>query len=201
MAARGGQAVGENAAGTSGADDDIVKGVRVRLHRLVSRAFNPRLPTSKLQWIEPKDHKLPVNLAAINGSAELLGHWGAADIKPCTTWRPHAIGRCRNSARGALRKPDFAFPNGGLSCRARDRRSGPRSGLLAREPQGRRPWHGKLAPSRDSSRHSSPAPHWSAQPKRKTVRAAISTRPIAIATAISSPMRPPIRGNWSTRRR
>src|SRR5262249_27971093 len=47
MAARGGQAVGENAAGASGADDDIVKGVRVRLHRLASRAFNPRLPTTK----------------------------------------------------------------------------------------------------------------------------------------------------------
>src|SRR5262249_21768491 len=74
MAARGGQAVGENAAGASGADDDILKGVRVRLHRLASSAFNPRLPTSKLQWIEPKGHKLPVNLAAINGSAELLGH-------------------------------------------------------------------------------------------------------------------------------
>src|SRR5262245_39961890 len=74
MAARGGQAVGENAAGASGADDDIVKGVRVQLHRLASRAFNPRLPTSKLQWIEPKDHKLPAYLAAINGSAELLGH-------------------------------------------------------------------------------------------------------------------------------
>src|SRR5262252_4566125 len=64
IATRGGQTIGEHAAGAAGADDDIVEGVRVRLHRLASRAFNPRLPTSKLQWIEPKDHKLPVHLAA-----------------------------------------------------------------------------------------------------------------------------------------
>src|SRR5262245_6221427 len=44
MAARGGQTIGENAAGASGADDDIVKGVRVRLHRLASRALNSRTP-------------------------------------------------------------------------------------------------------------------------------------------------------------
>src|SRR5262245_48951385 len=33
MATRGGQTIGENAARASGADDDIVKGVHVRLHR------------------------------------------------------------------------------------------------------------------------------------------------------------------------
>src|SRR5262245_30919824 len=74
MATRGCQTIGENAAGASGADDDIVKGVRVRLHRhLASRALNSRVSTSKLQWIEPRDHKLPVNSAAINGSAKLMG--------------------------------------------------------------------------------------------------------------------------------
>jgi hypothetical protein len=72
MAARGGQTIGENAARASGADDDVIEGVRVRLHRLASRALNSRVSTSKLQWIEPRDHKLPVNLAAINGSAELM---------------------------------------------------------------------------------------------------------------------------------
>ena len=33
MAARGGQTIGENAAGASGADDDIVEGLRIGLHR------------------------------------------------------------------------------------------------------------------------------------------------------------------------
>src|SRR5215469_13712841 len=72
MTARGGQTIGEHAARASGADDDIVEGLRVRLHRLASRP-NSRVSTSKLQWIKPRDHKLPVNLAAINGSAELMG--------------------------------------------------------------------------------------------------------------------------------
>ncbi len=72
MATRGGQTIGENAARASSADNDVVEGFRMRLHRLASRALNSRVSTSKLQWIEPRDHKLPVNSAAINGSAELM---------------------------------------------------------------------------------------------------------------------------------
>src|SRR5499427_3704845 len=44
MASRGGQTIGENAARASGADDDIVEGVRVWLHCLASRAFQSKSP-------------------------------------------------------------------------------------------------------------------------------------------------------------
>src|SRR5262249_34384904 len=44
MATRGGQTIGENAARASGADDDIIEGVRVRLHRPASRALQSKSP-------------------------------------------------------------------------------------------------------------------------------------------------------------
>src|SRR5215510_1629067 len=45
MATRGGETIGENAARASGADNDIVEGVRVGLHRRpASRAFSSRIP-------------------------------------------------------------------------------------------------------------------------------------------------------------
>src|SRR5262245_18375573 len=48
MATRGGQTIGENAAGASGADDDIVEGLRLRLHRRVaSRALNFGIPRAR----------------------------------------------------------------------------------------------------------------------------------------------------------
>src|SRR4029434_1826604 len=67
-ATRGGQTIGENAAGASGADDDIVEGLRLRLHRRVaSRALSFGIPRAKSQSIEPRHRTLPVNLAEING--------------------------------------------------------------------------------------------------------------------------------------
>jgi len=59
MATGGGETIGENAAGASSADDDIVEGVRMRpqfkkLHE-------------KVQSIEPRGPKLPMNLLGING--------------------------------------------------------------------------------------------------------------------------------------
>src|SRR5262249_22885035 len=48
MATRGGQTIGENAAGAAGADDDIVEGFRMRLHRRpASRAVNSRIPPAR----------------------------------------------------------------------------------------------------------------------------------------------------------
>src|SRR6516165_5470849 len=48
MATRGGQTIGENAAGAASADDDIVEGFRLWLHRRVaSRALNSRIPRAR----------------------------------------------------------------------------------------------------------------------------------------------------------
>src|SRR5262245_59952689 len=63
MATRGGQTIGENAAGAAGADDDVVEGLRMGLHRRVaSRALNSRIPRARSQSVAPRDRKLPVNL-------------------------------------------------------------------------------------------------------------------------------------------
>src|SRR5262249_54809195 len=52
MAARGGQTIGENAAGASGTDNDIVEGLRLRLHcRVASRALSFGIPRARSQSI------------------------------------------------------------------------------------------------------------------------------------------------------